>query len=157
MIIRKSKCLVEAMSAASVLKPFWASWESSGKLAFMKHCKNAVVHADGDADCIPALQSALYGLASQVLTGTLKPESAASTAREMLLLRKDVASLLADTLSVVDVETTADEDEGVRLAIFQRSFMPFAVISARVNNGCSLISGGLRVVSGGWQAADGGW
>lgn len=102
------------MSAASTLKPFWASWDSSGKSAFIKHCKNAVVHAADDADCIPVLQSALYGLASQVLTGALKPEAAASTAREMLLLRKDVASLLADTLCVVDVETTADEDISVR-------------------------------------------
>ena len=102
------------MSGPSAFKPFWASWDSSGKSAFMKHCKSAIAHATTDAECIPVLQSALYGLASQVLTGALKPESAASTAREMLLLRKDVASLLADTLCVVDVETTAEDDQSSR-------------------------------------------
>ena len=100
------------MSVASALKPFWASWDSSGKSNFVKHCKNAVVQSP--VDCIPVLQSALYGLASQVLTGGLKPDAAAATAREMLLLRKDVASLLADTLCVVDVETTADDDRSAR-------------------------------------------
>ena len=103
------------MSAASALKPFWASWDSSGKSAFLKHCKNAVIHAADGADCVPVLQGALYGLASQVVTGALEPKSAASMAREMLLLRKDVASLLADTLCVVDVETTADDDKSARL------------------------------------------
>ena len=102
------------MGEASALKSFWSSWDSSGKSAFMKHCKTAVVHAASDAEAVAALQAALYGLASHVVKGTLEPVSAASTAKEMLLLRKDVASLLADTLCVVDVETTADDDRNAR-------------------------------------------
>ena len=80
----------------------------------MKHCKTVVAQAASDSQAVAALQGALYGLALNVVRGTLEPKSAASTAKEMLLLRKDVASLLADTLCVVDIETTADEDGEAR-------------------------------------------
>ncbi|XP_063046121.1 THO complex subunit 2 [Engraulis encrasicolus] len=98
--------------ATLILPTDWIkNWEKSGKNEFLQLCQDLAGRTDDeDKD----LQTALYELSLHVVQGQLKVDVAASILGDVMELRDDMASILADVFSVLDIETSCMEEKHKR-------------------------------------------
>uniref|UniRef100_A0A6Q2Z6K4 THO complex subunit 2 n=1 Tax=Esox lucius TaxID=8010 RepID=A0A6Q2Z6K4_ESOLU len=76
-------------------------------------CKNLAEKNDNDST-IKDIQSALYELCWHVIQGNFKLDLAASVLSDMMELRDDMASILADVFCILDIETSSLEEKNKR-------------------------------------------
>ncbi|XP_068600453.1 THO complex subunit 2 [Brachionichthys hirsutus] len=82
------------------------NWEKSGKHEFVQLCKSLTEKkSNGD------IQAALYELCWNVVQGNLKLDLAASVLGDIMELKDDMPSILADVFSILDLETGALEEK----------------------------------------------
>ncbi|XP_023686314.2 THO complex subunit 2 isoform X1 [Paramormyrops kingsleyae] len=106
-------CGMVGKMAALVLPTDWIkNWEKSGKSEFLQLCRNLSDRPDDVSQ--KELQAALYDLSSHVIRGTLKLELAASGLADVMELREDMSSILADVFCVLDIETGCLEEKSKR-------------------------------------------
>ncbi|XP_041931252.1 THO complex subunit 2 [Alosa sapidissima] len=98
--------------ATLILPTDWIkNWEKSGKNEFLQLCQDLAGKPEDDDK---ELQTALYELSLHVVQGTLKVDVAASILGEVMELRDDMASILADVFGVLDIETSCTEEKHKR-------------------------------------------
>ncbi|XP_064422604.1 THO complex subunit 2 isoform X2 [Latimeria chalumnae] len=101
--------------AVAVLPADWIkNWEKSGKNDFLQLCRSLSENKDYEDSTLRGIQRALYELASQVITGNLKQDQAASALTEIMELRDDMSSILADVFCILDIETSCQEEKNKR-------------------------------------------
>ncbi|XP_076446186.1 THO complex subunit 2-like [Babylonia areolata] len=88
-------------------------WEKTGKADFVKHCKT-LSENDPYAPQRKNLSRALYELCDLVLKGQLKVETAAATIADVAEQVKNLPSVMADVLGIIDVETSCTDEKAVR-------------------------------------------
>ncbi|XP_049598530.1 THO complex subunit 2 isoform X1 [Syngnathus scovelli] len=124
--------------ATPILPGEWVkNWEKSGKHDFVQLCKGLTEKIDHGCQ-IKDIQSALYELCWQVVQGNLKLDLVASVLGEMMELREDMPSILADVFSVLDLETVALEEKHKRDHYIQLVgacliFLPEAILKERLD------------------------
>ncbi|XP_061659532.1 THO complex subunit 2 isoform X2 [Syngnathoides biaculeatus] len=124
--------------ATLILPGEWVkNWEKSGKHEFVQLCKRLTEKID-DGCQIKDIQAALYELCCQGVQGNLKLDLIASVLCEMMELRDDMASILADVFSVLDLETVALEEKHKRDHYIQLVgscliFVPDAILKERLD------------------------
>ncbi|KPP70892.1 THO complex subunit 2-like [Scleropages formosus] len=84
------------------------------------------------------LHAALYDLSSHVLRGTLKLELATGALADVMEMREDMSSILADVFSVLDIETSCLEEKNKRDHFTQlvgacMFFVPDVVLKERLD------------------------
>ncbi|KAI5104965.1 THO complex subunit 2 isoform X1 [Silurus meridionalis] len=100
--------------AALILPTDWIkNWEKSGKNEFLQLCRDLVGKSD-DELLLKDLQMALYELCWHVVHGALKVDVAASLLADVMELREDMPSVLADVFCVLDIETGCLEEKHKR-------------------------------------------
>ncbi|XP_022539435.2 THO complex subunit 2 [Astyanax mexicanus] len=100
--------------AASVLPTDWIkNWEKSGKNDFLQLCQDLAGKPSSEV-FLKDLQTALYELCWNVVQGSLKVDVAASLLADVMELREDMPSILADVFCVLDIETGCLEDKHKR-------------------------------------------
>ncbi|XP_076148464.1 THO complex subunit 2 [Alosa pseudoharengus] len=98
--------------ATLILPTDWIkNWEKSGKNEFLQLCQDLAGKPEDDDK---ELQTALYELSLHVVQGTLKVDVAASILGDVMELRDDMASILADVFGVLDIETSCTEEKHKR-------------------------------------------
>ncbi|XP_062856432.1 THO complex subunit 2 isoform X2 [Trichomycterus rosablanca] len=100
--------------AALILPIDWIkNWEKSGKNEFLQLCQDLAAKANEEV--LPKdLQMALYELCWHVVHGALKVDVAASLLADVLELREEMPSVLADVFCVLDIETACLEEKHKR-------------------------------------------
>ncbi|CAL8281423.1 unnamed protein product [Arctogadus glacialis] len=97
--------------ATLLLQTDWIkNWEKSGKHEFVQLCKDLSEKPSHGCE-VRDMQTALYELCWQGVQGHLKLDLAASVLGDMMELREDMASILADVFSILDIETSAMEEK----------------------------------------------
>ncbi|KAI1898968.1 hypothetical protein AGOR_G00077840 [Albula goreensis] len=100
--------------AALVLPTDWIkNWEKSGKNEFLQLCRTLADQPSDDV-ILRDIQAALYELSWHVIRGSLKLELAASILGDVVELREDMASILADVFCILDIETSCLEEKNKR-------------------------------------------
>ncbi|XP_072520421.1 THO complex subunit 2 isoform X2 [Salminus brasiliensis] len=100
--------------AASVLPTDWIkNWEKSGKNDFLQLCQDLAGKPSSEV-FLKDLQTALYELCWHVVQGSLKVDVAASLLADVMELREDLPSILADVFCVLDIETGCLEEKHKR-------------------------------------------
>ncbi|KAL7863770.1 hypothetical protein SRHO_G00127540 [Serrasalmus rhombeus] len=100
--------------AASVLPADWIkNWEKSGRNDFLQLCQDLAGKPSSEV-FLKDLQSALYELCWHVVQGSLKVDVAASLLADVMELREDMPSILADVFGVLDIETGSLEEKHKR-------------------------------------------
>ncbi|TWW74883.1 THO complex subunit 2 [Takifugu flavidus] len=89
------------------------NWEKSGKSEFVQLCKDLTEKTQHGNE-IRDIQTALYELCWQVVQGNLKLDLATSVLGDMMELRDDMSSILADVFCILDIETSALEEKNRR-------------------------------------------
>ncbi|XP_061818177.1 THO complex subunit 2 isoform X1 [Nerophis lumbriciformis] len=100
--------------ATLILPGEWIkNWEKNGKHEFAKLCKGLTEKIEHGCQT-KEIQTALYEVCWQVVQGNLKLDLIVNVLGEMMELRDDMTSILADVFSILDVETVALEDKHKR-------------------------------------------
>ncbi|XP_040906858.1 THO complex subunit 2 isoform X4 [Toxotes jaculatrix] len=100
--------------ATLILPGEWfKNWEKSGKHEFVQLCKELTEKTDHGSE-IRDIQAALYELCWQVVQGNLKLDLVANVLGDMMELRDDMPSILADVFCILDLETGALEEKNKR-------------------------------------------
>ncbi|KAI4891163.1 hypothetical protein NFI96_021304 [Prochilodus magdalenae] len=100
--------------AASVLPTDWIkNWEKSGKNDFLQLCQDLAGKPSSEV-FLKDLQTTLYELCWHVVQGSLKVDVAASLLADVMELREDMPSILADVFCVLDIETGCLEEKHKR-------------------------------------------
>ncbi|KAM4695761.1 THO complex subunit 2 [Rhinophrynus dorsalis] len=97
--------------AAVVLPADWIkNWEKSGKNDFLQFCRNL---CEKGQECVTfrEIQQVLYELACHVIKGNLKQDQASGALADIIDLREDMPSILADVFCVLDIETSCLEEK----------------------------------------------
>ncbi|XP_047462426.1 THO complex subunit 2 [Mugil cephalus] len=124
--------------ATLILPGEWIkNWEKSGKHEFVQLCKDLTEKTDHGSE-VRDVQAALYELCSQVVQGNLKLDLVASVLGDMMELRDDMPSILADVFSILDLETSALEEKNKRDHYTQLVgaclfFVPEAILKERLD------------------------
>uniref|UniRef100_A0A8C9R991 THO complex subunit 2 n=1 Tax=Scleropages formosus TaxID=113540 RepID=A0A8C9R991_SCLFO len=124
--------------APSVLPADWIkNWEKSGKTEFLQLCHNLADKTIDDVT-VQDIQGILYELSWHVIRGNLKVDLAASVLGDVMELREDMSSILADVFCVLDIETSCFEEKSKRDHFTQLVgaclfFMPDAVLKERLD------------------------
>uniref|UniRef100_A0A668AI57 THO complex subunit 2 n=1 Tax=Myripristis murdjan TaxID=586833 RepID=A0A668AI57_9TELE len=124
--------------ATLILPGDWIkNWEKSGKHEFVQLCKELTEKTDHGSE-VRDIQAALYELCWQVVQGNLKLDLAASVLGDMMELRDDMPSILADVFSILDIETGALEEKNKRDHYTQLVgaclfFLPEAILKERLD------------------------
>uniref|UniRef100_A0A3Q1CI77 THO complex subunit 2 n=1 Tax=Amphiprion ocellaris TaxID=80972 RepID=A0A3Q1CI77_AMPOC len=124
--------------ATLILPGEWIkNWEKSGKHEFVQLCKELTEKTDHGSE-IRDIQAALYELCWQVVQGNLKLDLVASVLGDMMELRDDMPSILADVFSILDLETGALEEKNKRDHYTQLVgaclfFVPEAILKERLD------------------------
>ncbi|XP_042196497.1 THO complex subunit 2 isoform X1 [Callorhinchus milii] len=90
------------------------SWEKGGKAEFVQLCRSLTENRGYDDVTFRDIQQALYELAWHVIKGNLRQEQAASVLNDVMELRDDMSSVLADVFCVLDIETSCIEEKSKR-------------------------------------------
>ncbi|XP_075429525.1 THO complex subunit 2 isoform X1 [Ascaphus truei] len=101
------------MAAAGLPDDWIKNWEKSGKNDFLQLCRSLSVKGNENVT-FKDMEQALYGLACYVIKGNLKSDQAASALADIIELREDMPSILADVFCVLDIETSCLEEKGKR-------------------------------------------
>uniref|UniRef100_A0A6Q2ZBD0 THO complex subunit 2 n=1 Tax=Esox lucius TaxID=8010 RepID=A0A6Q2ZBD0_ESOLU len=131
-------CGIVGKMATLILPADWIkNWEKSGKHEFVQLCKNLAEKNDNDST-IKDIQSALYELCWHVIQGNFKLDLAASVLSDMMELRDDMASILADVFCILDIETSSLEEKNKRDHYTQLVgaclfFVPDAILKERLD------------------------
>uniref|UniRef100_A0A672TAM8 THO complex subunit 2-like n=1 Tax=Sinocyclocheilus grahami TaxID=75366 RepID=A0A672TAM8_SINGR len=102
--------------AALILPSDWIkNWDKSGKNEFMPVDAKAVIEsAVCVCVCFVDLQTALYELCWHAIQGNLKVDVAVSLLADVMELRDDMPSILADVFCILDIETGCLEEKHKR-------------------------------------------
>uniref|UniRef100_A0A3Q2NPH4 THO complex 2 n=1 Tax=Fundulus heteroclitus TaxID=8078 RepID=A0A3Q2NPH4_FUNHE len=117
--------------ATLILPGEWIkNWEKSGNRADPPPHQFSYVGLD--------IQAALYEICSQVVEGNLKIDLVSSVLGEMMELRDDLPSILADVFCILDLETGALEEKNKRdhythLVGACLSFVPEVILKERLD------------------------
>ncbi|XP_048243407.1 THO complex subunit 2-like [Haliotis rufescens] len=91
------------------------AWEKTGKSEFVKQCRKLQSENSGLWEPEKnAMKRAVYELCWSVLRGHLKQDQALAALADLNDHMRNVYSLLADTIAVIDVETSCNEDKTQR-------------------------------------------
>lgn len=90
------------------------NWEKSGKTDFVELCRSLSENKAPENMTFTAIQQVLYELAYFVICGNLKPDLAASVLTDIIELRDDMPSILADVFCILDIETSCLEEKSKR-------------------------------------------
>ncbi|KAJ8254926.1 hypothetical protein GJAV_G00198930 [Gymnothorax javanicus] len=124
--------------AALVLPTDWIkNWEKSGKNEFLQLCRTLADQPNDDV-MLRDVQAALYELSWHAIRGNLKLDLAASILGDVVELREDLASILADVFCILDIETSCLEEKNKREHFTQLVgaclfFVPDAVLKERLD------------------------
>ncbi|XP_015255221.1 PREDICTED: THO complex subunit 2 isoform X3 [Cyprinodon variegatus] len=124
--------------ATLILPGEWIkNWEKSGKHEFVQLCKELIEKTDHGKD-VKDFQAALYEICSQVVQGNLKIDLVSTVLGEMMELREDLPSILADVFCILDLETGALEEKNKRdqythLVGACLSYVPEAILKERLD------------------------
>ncbi|XP_014904985.1 THO complex subunit 2 isoform X1 [Poecilia latipinna] len=124
--------------ATLILPGEWIkNWEKSGKHEFVQLCKELTEKTDHGNET-KDIQAALYEVCSQVVQGNLKIDLVSAVLGEMMELRDDLPSILADVFCILDLETGALEEKNKRdhythLVGACLSFVPEAILKERLD------------------------
>ncbi|XP_029463722.1 THO complex subunit 2 [Rhinatrema bivittatum] len=100
--------------AAAVLPADWIkNWEKSGKNEFLQLCRSLSEKSHENVT-FKDIQQALYELAYHVIRGNLKQDQAANVLGDIIDLRDDMPSILADVFCILDIETSCLEEKSKR-------------------------------------------
>ncbi|KAA0709063.1 THO complex subunit 2 [Triplophysa tibetana] len=100
--------------AALIFPSDWLkNWEKSGKNEFFQFCQD-IAGKPSAQEFVKDLQTALYELCWHVIQGNLKVDLAASLLADVMDLRDDLPSILADVFSILDIETGCLEEKHKR-------------------------------------------
>ncbi|XP_041750983.2 THO complex subunit 2 [Coregonus clupeaformis] len=131
-------CGIVGKMATLILPADWIkNWEKSGKHEFVQLCKNLAGKTNHDS-MIKDIQAALYELCWHVVQGNFKLDLAASVLSDMMELRDDMPSILADVFSILDIETSSLEEKNKRDHYTQLVgacllFVPDAILKERLD------------------------
>ncbi|ESO98124.1 hypothetical protein LOTGIDRAFT_174338 [Lottia gigantea] len=89
------------------------TWEKSGKSEFIKSCRALGLESVYSQNK-KSLQRALYELCNGVVKGMIKEDQCVSTLMEIDDHVKGISSVVADVLSILDVETSCHDDKTTR-------------------------------------------
>ncbi|XP_029643856.1 THO complex subunit 2 [Octopus sinensis] len=101
------------MAAIRVTVEACKNWEKNGKIEFIKFCKGISNVSSLETSDLP-FHKALYDLFISVVRGHMKPDHAVSTITEIVDFHKELPSLLASILSIIDVESSCSDDKQQR-------------------------------------------
>uniref|UniRef100_A0A673WZW9 THO complex subunit 2 n=1 Tax=Salmo trutta TaxID=8032 RepID=A0A673WZW9_SALTR len=124
--------------ATRIIPADWIkNWEKSGKHEFVQLCKNLAYKTNHDST-IKDIQAALYELCWHVIQGNFKLDLSASVLCDMMDLRDDMPSILADVFSILDIETSSLEEKNKRDHYTQLVgaclfFVPDAILKERLD------------------------
>ncbi|XP_040179868.1 THO complex subunit 2 [Rana temporaria] len=97
--------------AAAVLPADWIkNWEKSGKNDYIQLCRSFGEKGQENVT-FKEVQQVLYDLACQVIKGNLKHDQAAGVFTDIIDLREDMPSILADVFCILDIETSCTEEK----------------------------------------------
>ncbi|XP_073455534.1 THO complex subunit 2 [Aquarana catesbeiana] len=97
--------------AAAVLSADWIkNWEKSGKNDYIQLCRSLSEKGQENVT-FKEIQQVLYDLACQVIKGNLKYDQAAGVFTDIIDLREDMPSILADVFCILDIETSCFEEK----------------------------------------------
>ncbi|XP_072285366.1 THO complex subunit 2-like [Pyxicephalus adspersus] len=97
--------------AAMILPADWIkNWEKSGKNDFIQLCRSLSEKGQENVT-FKETQQVLYELACQVVKGNLKQDQAAGVFTDIIDLREDMPSILADVFCILDIETSCFEEK----------------------------------------------
>ncbi|XP_065124054.1 THO complex subunit 2 [Paramisgurnus dabryanus] len=100
--------------AALILPSDWLkNWDKSGKNEFLQFCQD-LAGKPSIHEFVKDLQTALYELCWHVIQGNLKVDVAASLLADVMELRDDLPSILADVFCILDIETGCLEEKHKR-------------------------------------------
>ncbi|XP_055499527.1 THO complex subunit 2 isoform X3 [Leucoraja erinacea] len=104
-----------AKMAAMVFPGDWLrNWEKGGRADFVQLCRNLSENRGYNDVTFKDIQQAVYELAWHVIKGNLRQEQAASVLSDVMDLRDDMSSILADVFCVLDIETSCMEEKNKR-------------------------------------------
>ncbi|XP_043560804.1 THO complex subunit 2 isoform X1 [Chiloscyllium plagiosum] len=104
-----------AKMAVMVFHGDWLkNWEKGGKTDFVQLCRSLSENRGYNDVTFKDIQQVLYELAWHVIKGNLKQEQAASALSDVMELRDDMSSILADVFCVLDIETSCMEEKSKR-------------------------------------------
>ncbi|XP_064608579.1 THO complex subunit 2-like isoform X2 [Liolophura sinensis] len=127
------------MAACFVNADVVRSWEKTGKTEFTKTCRKLIESNSTWSLGSKSLKTAMYEICWQVMKGNLKTEQAISAIGDVMNLQKDIPSLMADVLSIIDLETSTNEDKMQRdrfisVAAACVMFIPEPVLKERLDH-----------------------
>ncbi|XP_063793311.1 THO complex subunit 2 isoform X1 [Pseudophryne corroboree] len=97
--------------AAAVIPADWIkNWEKSGKNDFVQLCRS-LSEKGQEHVTFKEIEQILYELACQVIKGNLKQDQAAGVLADIIDLREDMPSILADVFCILDIETSCLEEK----------------------------------------------
>uniref|UniRef100_A0A673NMG4 THO complex subunit 2 n=1 Tax=Sinocyclocheilus rhinocerous TaxID=307959 RepID=A0A673NMG4_9TELE len=100
--------------AALILPSDWIkNWDKSGKNEFLQFFQD-LARKPSSREFVKDLQTALYELCWHVIQGNLKVDVAASLLADVMELRDDMPSILADVFCILDIETGCLEEKHKR-------------------------------------------
>ncbi|ROI15854.1 THO complex subunit 2 [Anabarilius grahami] len=100
--------------AALILPSDWIkNWDKSGKNEFLQFFQDLAGKPSGQ-EFAKDLQSGLYELCWHVIQGNLKVDVAAGLLADVMELRDDMPSILADVFCILDIETGCLEEKHKR-------------------------------------------
>ncbi|XP_030637187.1 THO complex subunit 2 [Chanos chanos] len=113
------------------------NWEKSGKHDFIQLCQNITETTDHDRTT-QDLQTVLYELCVHMVKGSLQLDFASRALSDVIELQADMSSILADVLSILDIETSAVEEKEQRERYIQLVgacllFMPEVLLKERLD------------------------
>ncbi|XP_071787081.1 THO complex subunit 2-like isoform X1 [Asterias amurensis] len=117
------------------------TWEKTGRSEFLKQCRSQIALATNDgiisADS-QGLRDALYGIIWQCLKGAFKPDVATAALADVSHMHPGIGSLIADTFSIIDIETVCLETKSEREILFEllklcvKSFLSGSMLKERM-------------------------
>ncbi|XP_026135329.1 THO complex subunit 2-like isoform X1 [Carassius auratus] len=100
--------------ATLILPSDWIkNWDKSGKNEFFQFFQD-LAGKPSSPQVVKDLQTGLYELCWHVIQGSLKVDVAASVLTDVMELRDDMASVLADVFCILDIETGCLEEKHKR-------------------------------------------
>ncbi|XP_043913220.1 THO complex subunit 2-like [Protopterus annectens] len=100
------------MAVAGLSVDWIKNWEKYGKAEVLQLCRNLTESKNYEEDVtMQAVQQVVYEVAYHVIRGNLKQEQAASVLGDIMELRDDMCSILADVFCILDIETNCLEDK----------------------------------------------
>ncbi|XP_071847770.1 THO complex subunit 2-like isoform X4 [Apostichopus japonicus] len=132
------------MAANTVAESLVRSWEKHGKSDFVKLCRTQIsAITEKNPDVLgpdqDGLNQLLYSLLHHFLDGHLKLDQTVSGLHNAAELHSGVSSVLADVLSIVDMETVSLDDKAVRdlflsLVPACKDFLKESLLKERLDN-----------------------